>query len=120
MTEKRIREIFAHGRISYPQFEGDTLSVKTINAFYHTLRDAAAAYSEEMGPARIYTADYTLKWEENMLLVDYTLQLRHRGRIVARKTLSHQWVNGYLIPPGKKRKQKRKIRLKRPGKKDII
>lgn len=127
MTEKRITEGFMRGRIAYPQFEADAENenVATINEFYRTLRDAAVAYMEELSQStdekgRIFSADYTLRWEEDILVVEYVLLLRHRGRTEARKTLIHHWQNGYLIPPGKKKGQKRKIRLKQRGKKDII
>ena len=117
MTEKRITEGFMRGRIAYPQFEAnaENKNVDTINEFYRTLRDAAVAYMEEFsqstdGKGRIFSADYTLRWEENVLVVEYVLLLRHRGRTEARKTLIHRWQNGYLIPPGKKKGQKRKIR----------
>ena len=127
MTENRITESFMRGRIAYPQFEADAenKNVATINEFYRTLRDAAVAYMEEFsqstdGKGRIFSADYTLRWEEDILVVEYVLLLRHRGRTEARKTLIHRWQNGYLIPPGKKRRQKRKIRLKHGAKEDII
>ena len=127
MTEKRITEGFMRGRIAYPQFEAnaENKNVATINEFYRTLRDAAVAYMEELSQStdekgRIFSADYTLRWEEDILVVEYVLLLRHRGRTEARKTLIHHWQNGYLIPPGKKKGQKRKIRLKQRGKKDII
>ena len=127
MTEKRITEGFMRGRIAYPQFEAnaENKNVDTINEFYRTLRDAAVAYMEELsqstdGKGRIFSADYTLRWEEDILVVEYVLLLRHRGRTEARKTLIHHWQNGYLIPPRKKKGQKRKIRLKQRGKKDII
>ena len=127
MTEKRITESFIRGRIAYPQFEADAKNEKVaaLNEFYRTLRDAAAAYIEELsqspdGKARIYTADYALRREGDILTVEYTLLLRHRGRIEARKMLRHRWQNGYLIPPGKKKGQKRRIRLKQGAKEDII
>ena len=127
MTEKRITEAFSRGRIAYPQFEADaeSESVTAINDFYRALRDAAVAYMEELAQSserkgRIYTADYTIRWEGDILVVAYALQLRHRGRIEARKTLTHRWQKGYLIPPGKKRRQKRPIRLKQGAKEDII
>ena len=127
MTENRITEGFIRGRIAYPQFEAnaENKNVDTINEFYRTLRDAAVAYMEELSQStdekgRIFSADYTLRWEEDILVVEYVLLLRHRGRTEARKTLIHHWQNGYLIPPGKKKGQKRKIRLKQRGKKDII
>lgn len=127
MTENRITEGFMRGRIAYPQFEADAenKNVATINEFYRTLRDAAAAYTEELSQStdekgRIFSADYTLRREGDILVVEYVLLLRHRGRTEARKTLIHHWQNGYLIPPGKKKGQKRKIRLKHGAKEDII
>lgn len=127
MTENRITESFIRGRIAYPQFEADAENepVTVINEFYRTLRDAAAAYMEELslstdGKARIFSADYTLRWEVDILVVEYVLLLRHRGRTEARKTLTHRWQKGYLIPPGKKKGQKRRIRLKQGAKEDII
>ena len=127
MKEKRITEAFIRGRIAYPQFEADAENkiVTAINGFYHALRDAAVAYMEELaqsteGKGRVYTADYTIRWEEDILVVEYVLQLRHRGRTEARKTLTHRWQKGYLIPPGKKKGQKRQIRLKQGAKEDII
>ena len=127
MTENRITEGFMRGRIAYPQFEAnaENKNVATINEFYRTLRDAAVAYMEELSQStdekgRIFSADYTLRWEEDILVVEYVLLLRHRGRTEARKTLIHHWQNGYLIPPEKKKGQKRKIRLKHGAKEDII
>ena len=127
MKEKRITEAFIRGRIAYPQFEADAENkiVTAINDFYRALRDAAAAYMEELAQSperkgRVYTADYTIRWEEDILVVEYVLQLRHRGRTEARKTLTHRWQKGYLIPPGKKKGQKRPIRLKHRAKEDII
>ena len=117
--EKRITENFARGRIAYPQLEEDTIH-SVFNAFYRTLRDAAVSYINEIGTACLYTADYILKQEEDVLTVEYILRLRRRGRIVQRKTVTHRWENGYLLPPGKKRRKKRKIRLKQKAKKDII
>lgn len=120
MTEKRITETFAHGRIAYPQFEteeiGDagkkrrpkTASHERMNQFYRALRDAAAAYIEEIaqaadGASRIYTAEYTLRWEGDSITVEYVLRLRRRGRIESQKTLIHTWKNGWLLPPEKKK-----------------
>ena len=127
MTEKRITEAFSRGRIAYPRFEADAEneSVAAINDFYRALRDAAATYMEDLaqsteGKGRVYTADYTIRWEEDILLVEYVLQLRHRGRTEARKTLTHRWQKGYLIPPGNKKGQKRPTRLKHRTKEDII
>ena len=82
-----------------------------------------AAAGEDTGysvPASLYTADYTLKQEENILTVEYTLRLRRRGRVIQRKAVTHRWEDGYLIPCGKKREKKREIRLMKRGKKDII
>ena len=118
--EKRITEHFARGHVAYPQLEGEEKSHEIFNAFYRTLRDAAVSYMDEIGPASLYTADYTLKQEENILTVEYTLRLRRRGRVIQRKAVTHRWEDGYLIPPGKKREKKRKIRLMKRGKKDII
>lgn len=131
MTEKRITETFAHGRVSYPRFEADAenKTAATMNGFYRALRDAAAAYMEEIahspdGTSRTYTADYVLLEDENTVTVEYTLRLRRRGRIEAQKILVHTWKNGYLLPPGKKKhrppRQKRKTRLKPAAKDDII
>ena len=129
MKENRITEAFARGRIAYPQFEADAENERraadTLNGFYRVLRDGAAAYIEELSQSpdrktRIYSADYTIRWEGDILVIEYLLQLRHRGRTEARKTLTHRWQNGYLIPPGKKRRQKRPIRLKQGAKEDII
>ena len=129
MKENRITEAFARGRIAYPQFEADAENERraadTLNGFYRALRDGAAAYIEQIahnteGISRTYTADYTLRREGDVLVVEYLLLLRHRGRTEARKELIHRWQNGYLIPPEKKKGQKRKIRLKQRGKKDII
>jgi hypothetical protein len=131
MTEKRITETFAHGRISYPRLEADAenKTAATMNGFYLALRDAAAAYMEEIahspdGTSRTYTADYILRQDENTVTVEYTLRLRRRGRIEAQKTLVHTWKNGYLLPPEKKKhrppRQKRKTCLKPAAKDDII
>ena len=118
--EKRITENFARGRIAYPQLEGEEKFHEIFNGFYRTLRDAAVSCMDEIGPACLYTADYTFRQEESILTVEYVLRLRRRGRVVLRKAMTHRWENGYLIPSGKKRREKRKIRLMKPGKKDII
>ena len=137
MIEKRITETFARGRIAYPQFEAaemdntgkkhrrKTLPHEAMNQFYQSLRDAAVTYIEELahasdGVSRTYTAEYSLRQEGDIITVEYVLRLRRRGRLEAQKNLLHQWRDGYLIPPRKKRTQKRKTRLKPPPKEDII
>ena len=82
MKENRITEAFARGRIAYPRFEADAENERraadTLNGFYRALRDGAAAYIEEIahnteGISRTYTADYTLRREGDVLVVEYLL-----------------------------------------------
>lgn len=108
MTERRQSVCTAYGRVSYPVFEEETVALhaEEMNAFYNALADAVVAYAAELnrereGGVRVLTAEYRSEITERRVTVEYTICLRRRGRVTARKRLTHTWEAGTLVPPRK-------------------
>lgn len=111
MNEQRASAQNAWGRVSFPVFvdENTPKQASEMNAFYETLRDAVLAYAEELNAERreglrMLAAEYTAATVGQQITVTYIVTVRHRGRVIGRKRLTHTWEDGVLIPPRKKKK----------------
>ncbi len=107
MTETRLCAFFPGGHAAYPQFESEEnpAAAARMNDFYQALRDAARDAAASCGSGHIYSAEYKAQPAEDGLFIVYTIRLRHRGRTVAAKTITHRWRDGVLIMPRKNRRR---------------
>ncbi len=120
MTETRQTAVHATARIRYPHFTDDKnpKRVNEINGFYEALQKALCAYADEISASKtngIHTlqAEYRAFQEDDALIVTYSVFIRHRGRIVAKKELRHTWKDGALILPISRFFQKKNRRVEK-------
>ncbi len=105
MTVLMSSVCFPGGHVLYPIFSpspGEEAAAQRMNEFYRTLREAAEQIARDSAGSERYTAECKAEIAaDGRIQVSCLLRLRHRGRTLAQKKLTHLWQNGLLIPPKK-------------------
>ncbi len=106
MEIRRVAAALDGGHIEYPQFSGARGAAR-MNRFYTAWRGAASACAAGLKHGELW-CDYTLREETGRVTVVCRLRLLRRGRTAAQRTYTQVWEDGCLVPPAKKKKEKRK------------
>ncbi len=71
-------------------------AVSRMNGFYLEMCRCASEYSHTLGTGYRYFTDFYINECDGKVTVTVTLRIRHRGRTVAQKKLTHVWSDGVI------------------------